>query len=129
MSQTFPGQRILNVLESEMKVQRGRVRKGLLPVRAHTIDKEVISIYHIEEVCGYRGTDPRVYYLSPWEFIMFWEVIRVPVPNTNSDDGLALSQWTGVAVPRGSMPRPGIHYVANDDALSEQRDYIALPKH
>ena len=25
---------------------------------------------------GFRGTHPSVYYLSPWEFVMWWEVVE-----------------------------------------------------
>ena len=60
---------------------------------------------------------------------MFWDVVRVLPPNNKADDGTVLSQWTGVALPRGLIPRPGTHYVINDSALSEQRDCVTLPKH
>ena len=83
-SVTFPGQRFVNLLESEMKGETKRLRKGVLPVRAEPVEKEVIRTYHLEELYGYRGRDERVYYLNPWEFMMFWDVHRVP---THGADG------------------------------------------
>ena len=31
-----------------------------------------IHLRCFEDFYGYRGQDPRVYYLSPWEFAMLW---------------------------------------------------------
>ena len=41
-------------------------------------------------VYGWRGTDPRVYYLSPWEFTSLWEVRRLQPPQGVPED---LSVW------------------------------------
>ena len=30
---------------------------------------------------GHRGEDPRVLYLSPFEFMMYWDAIRVETPH------------------------------------------------
>ena len=88
-----------------MKGDATRRRKGILPVRSEPVDKEVIRTYHLEELYGYRGQDARVYYLSPWEFLMFWEVQRVPSPKQSADDdsGNNISKWTGVKIPKGSL--------------------------
>ena len=40
----------------------------------------------LQEIYGHRGNDERVYYLSPWEFVMFWEVFRVPLPSRATED-------------------------------------------
>ena len=87
-----------------MKGDSTRRRKGILPVRSDPVEKEVIRTYHPEEVYGYRGRDERVYYLSPWEFIMFWVVERVPSPkrNTDDEDGHSISKWTGVKILKAS---------------------------
>ena len=62
---SFPGQRFLQVLDSELKAEASRVRRGVLPKRAALVQNETVSTYHIEEIYGYRGRDPRVYYLNP----------------------------------------------------------------
>ena len=104
MAQSFPGQRFIKLLESEMKGDSTRRRKGILPVRSDPVEKEVIRTYHLEELYGYRGRDERVYCLSPWEFLMFWEVQRVPSPKQSVDDedDNNISKWTGVKIPKGS---------------------------
>lgn len=89
---TFPGVRFVRLLESELNRTQTRVRHGFLPVRAEPVNKEMIRTYHLEEIYGYRGCDERVYRLSPWEFVMFWEVYRVPTPKAKSDDGLQVNR-------------------------------------
>ena len=42
------------------------------------------------DVYGWRGRDPRVYYLSPWEFTALWEVQRLQPPRGEATD---LSTW------------------------------------
>ena len=84
---SFPGLRLIRLLESEMKGDSARSRKGVLPVRSDPVEKEIIRTYHLEELYGYRGRDERVYYLSPCEFLMFWEVERVPSPKTMMTPG------------------------------------------
>ena len=127
MSVSFPGQRFINLLESEMKGEMKRLRQGVLPVRAETVEKEVIRTYHLEEIYGYRGQDERVYYLSPWEFVMFWEVHRVTSPNSDSNDDVQVSRWTGVKIQKGSIARAGTHYVINGKVLKDHPDYVMLP--
>ena len=108
MTKSFPGQRFVRLLESEMKRDPARSRKGVLPVRSDPVEKEEIRTYHLEELYGYRGCDERVYYLSPWEFLMFWEVQRVPSPKKSAEDEDAhsISKWTGVKIPKGSCVWP-----------------------
>ena len=115
------------LLEAEMKADGKRKRRGLLPVRAGPVGNEVIRKYHIEEIYGYRGRDERVYYLNPWEFTMYWEVLPVPSPNVKTDDGVAISQWTDVKFVKGSSPQPGIHYVINEEGLRGNEDIVIFP--
>ena len=42
------------------------------------------------DVYGWRGTDPRIYYLSPWEFTALWDVQRLQPPRGDATD---LSTW------------------------------------
>ena len=57
---------------------------------------------------------------------MFWEVMRVPKPNTLSEDGIALSRWTGVEIAKGSPALAGTHYVINEEALSSHPYDVVL---
>ena len=41
---------------------------------------------------GFRGQDPRVLFLCPFEFFMYWEIKRVPEPYR--DDCEKWSSWT-----------------------------------
>ena len=85
-TQTFPGKRFLSLLEAQLEAGQANRRKGVLPVRAAAVVKEEIRTHRLEEIYGYRGRDERVYYLSPWEFVMFWEVYRVPPPYHKWED-------------------------------------------
>ena len=46
------------------------------------------------EVYGWRGTDERVFHLSPWEFTKWWSVKKLQPPTKNAtEDGQGLSVW------------------------------------
>ncbi|CAL1144306.1 unnamed protein product, partial [Cladocopium goreaui] len=46
------------------------------------------------EVYGWRGTDARVFHLSPWEFIKWWSLKKLQPPTKNAtEDGQGLSVW------------------------------------
>ena len=46
------------------------------------------------EVYGWRGTDERVFHLSPWEFIKWWSLKKLQPPTKNAtEDGQGLSVW------------------------------------
>ena len=81
-TKNFPGAELLQVLEAEERGEAKRICRGRLPVRKAPVKSEELKAHHIEEVYGYRGRDPRVYYLSPWEFVMFWEVEELQPPRS-----------------------------------------------
>ena len=75
------GQGLLKVLE---KVERA-IRKGedivkIVPTDNKKASGKDIELRHFPDHYGYRGADPRVVYLSPWEFLMLWEVKPLPKP-------------------------------------------------
>ena len=46
------------------------------------------------EIYGWRGTDARVFHLSPWEFIKWWSLKKLQPPTKNAtEDGQGLSVW------------------------------------
>ena len=118
----------MDLFDAEMRRSAQRLRKGALPVRKTPIGDEIILKNHIEEIYGYRGKDPRVYYLNPWEFQMFWEVESVGNPRQRNNDGEVLSKWIpGVEVLPGMQAEPGRHYEIDADGLCGHHDYIVLP--
>ena len=42
---------------------------------------------------GWRGADPRVQYLSPWEFHMGWRPVRLEPPHLYYPDSTRLTNW------------------------------------
>ena len=86
------------------------------------------------ELYGWRGTDPRVYHLSPWEFMKWWELKRLQPPTT-SEEGAerGLSEWVpghaqSVAQPEAAMPAKswkfGEHYRWRDPLPAHLADNI-----
>ena len=46
------------------------------------------------ELYGWRGTDPRVYYLSPWEFVKWWRLKKLQPPAADgTGNECGLSAW------------------------------------
>ena len=58
-------------LEKEKTALQTWTRPKVLPVRQHDCGSAPITITHFEDVYGFRGPDPRVHLLSPWEFFMY----------------------------------------------------------
>jgi hypothetical protein len=73
MSKSFPGARLARreELERESTVMT-RASLRTVPAKSSNIAHgKDIYLRCFEDFYGYRGMDPRVYYLSPWEFTMF----------------------------------------------------------
>ena len=48
----------------------------------------------LSELYGWRGLDPRLYHLSPWEFVKWWTAKKLqPPPEHNTEDETILSEW------------------------------------
>eukprot|EP00435_Cladocopium_sp_Y103_P054372 s3057_g17.t1 len=62
----------------------------------HKVEKQTPRKLHfkVSELYGWRGADPRVYYLSPWEFVKWWDVKILQPPNTTQPQKQCLSEWT-----------------------------------
>ena len=70
MSQEFPGGQLVKRLEHESSEETERSVKKVVPVRKAAVGQAPIYVQNFEDLYGFRGDDPRVYYLSPWEFLM-----------------------------------------------------------
>lgn len=63
---------------------------------------------------AFRGADPRVYFLSPWEFTQHWQPVRIKSPHK----GYASTQWTEEA--NKLNPVAGQDFVFTDLALKHK---------
>ena len=84
---------------------------------------------------GYRGNDPRLYYLSPWEFTMWWEPVKLQPPvwyaamyattpmTTWTPDGLV--NYEAHRDDAALVLQPGVDYVPLEEHLCA--DEIAFP--
>ena len=65
MSAVFPGETYVKALNQEKSGQETRQFSKVLPVRKNDVGTERILVQPHAELYGYRGADPRVFYLSP----------------------------------------------------------------
>ena len=86
MSVTFPGGQLVQRLDDEMQRQEQRVMLKMLPSQKmqEKMSDDDVMLKHYPDLYGFRGKLPEnkdVYYLNPWEFLMLWDVQRLPPPN------------------------------------------------
>ena len=84
-SANFPGGQLVKRLDDEMNRIAERTAVKLLPVhvKSEKIGDDDLVLKHFPDLYGFRGYLPDyapVYYLNPWEFIMLWEIARLPRP-------------------------------------------------
>ena len=76
----FPGWQLVKRLEAEQKAQPIRENWKFLPGSGTTNTIETKWLRQFDDFYGFRGSNVNVFLLSPWEFVMYWEVLRLP-PN------------------------------------------------
>ena len=86
----FVGGQLVARLEAEMKrVAEQPVSKAVnAPRQGKRRPGEELVLRHFPDLYGYRGNLPEaaaVYYLNPWEFVMLWDVMRLPTPCLTED--------------------------------------------
>ena len=86
MSEAFPGGQLARRLEQECSCDEQRSVQKMLPVIKLTEESGPRMLRHFEDLYGYRGNNQYVYFLSPWEFHMFWEVLPLPKPGSKDCD-------------------------------------------
>ena len=114
----FWGKPYLDRLDSlqgakEVNVERCIPKKG-----ATSTYVDNVSLY------GFRGTDPRVYFMSPWEMIQWWKPVQLPKPSSNPEVA-SLTLWLDDA--DQTRAAPGLDYVVNDRLLQHE-DILVLPE-
>ena len=81
---------------------------------------------------GYRGSDPRIYYLNAWEWTKLWTRESLSAPNCYEEN--PRTQWTTAGTsyhasmlldPSLPPPKPRIHYVVIEPGPTEA--YITYP--
>lgn len=84
------------------------------------------------DIYGYRGRDPRVHYLSPYEFVSLWtaELLLPPCSSNNQDRTRWLSGGAAYYEDhrkdvQGSTLQPGVHYEVVPECASN--NLILLP--
>lgn len=83
-SHDFFGGLLLRRLESELSASGDRCVKKLLPSVPADQAPEELYLRCFDDIYGFRGNGQghsrQVYYLSPWEFLMWWECLPLPKP-------------------------------------------------
>ena len=127
-SDDFPGRQLVKRLEDEKSSKQSWTRSKVVPVRKGTCDNKPISLMHFEDIYGFRGPDPRVYFLNPWEFFMLWQVEKL-FPPSEKPKGLEKTRWIPGAPHTDKKGRslPGVHYVVQEEA--EGPNFVLFPKH
>ena len=80
----FVGSEWLNQLDGQ-----GEIRQKVETAKPYTTTVKLCEAY------GWRGTDLRVKFLSPWEFVKWWTVKKLQPPHANGigPTGHGLSEW------------------------------------
>ena len=96
-SQDFPGRQLVKRLEHERSEEEERSVNKVVPARKGAVGQVLIFVQRFEDIYCFRGNDAKVYYLSPWEFLMHWELeaLRPPSQRTSRQPGsMELTEWT-----------------------------------
>ena len=83
--QEFHGKFYLDYYDALQKPGEGKTRKVHMPRKGqYAIDFDEVSAY------GYRPPHPDLFYLSPWEFVQWYKVVRLREPSRE----YVWSKWT-----------------------------------
>ena len=113
----FYGIHYINRFDALAKEEKSVATSVVLPKIAsspHAVDQ--VSLY------GFRGMDPRVYYLSPWGFIQWWYPHRLRAPSKTYSS----TKWMPGSANKEEKPTPGIDFVLNEKKLAERNDIIVF---
>ncbi len=77
---TFPGSAYVRRIERECKVAATQEQRAFPQIDARNPAKKKIAIKDVDVLYGHRGTDPRVHFLSPYEFSRHCEIRLATYP-------------------------------------------------
>ena len=86
MEVSFRGGAFLSRLEAEMHGVGGEFARRIPTTRRPKSRPRYMSAALVDAY-GFRGSDQRVLYFSPFEFFMYWNIQRVPEPSRNDCNG------------------------------------------
>ena len=118
MEISFPGGDFLARLEAETNGIGAEFTRRVPTTRRPKSRARYMSAPYVDAY-GFRGTDLRVLYLSPFEFFMYWDVQRVPEPYQSNCNGWSV--WCEEGRDHYDIHKhdhdfkliPGKHYKAN----------------
>ena len=88
---SFPGGAFLSRLEAETNGVGDEMVRRIPKSKGPTSKYRYMSAPHVDAY-GFRGQNPQVLYLCPFEFFMYWDIRRVPEPYRSDCNGW--STWT-----------------------------------
>ena len=107
----------------------------MLQTRKRKTKGDEVELEPLVDLYGFRGSDPRVWYLNPWEFLMYWCPMQITHPGVDDARRTVLTRWTapGKAKWNQQLRRrepvdltPGVDYVVKAE-LAECADVVILP--
>lgn len=91
---SFPGGAFLAKLEAESHGVGGELVRRIPKSRGPKSSYRYMSAPHVDAY-GFRGQNPQVLYLSPFEFSMYWDIQRVPEPFRKDCNGWSVWSMEG----------------------------------
>ena len=107
MSVDFKGGVLLRRLEAETKHKVSRETLKVMPTMDGKVDEQWLR--HFDDLYGYRGKHPSVFFLNPWEFVSLWEVAPLDTTTSfpaNATDRIAYPKIPGKVLWMGSWDCP-----------------------
>jgi hypothetical protein len=99
-SATFPREAFLSLAEQRASLNPRVLEKGLLQARSREKHGDLaILMKKIGLIYGYRGTDPELQYLSPYEFIRYWRVSAIDLKKKPSKSTGVVKLFDAEVVP------------------------------
>ena len=138
-TQCFEGRRYLERLEWEIKRDAKQITWIHLPAHRKLSIHSNYALTPYAAAYGFRGRHPSVYYLSPWEFCMYVQVVKLWPPEHPANKEAELTRWTELGFAyfeehKSDDPPveliPGVHWKVIEPADNLRRkDYITYPSY
>ena len=97
---TFSGEAFLSLVEQRASTKADILTKGLLQARSKLLHGEcTVLLKRIGLLYGYRGNHSDLLYLSPWEFVRYWEVIPLAVGKKPGKSSTTVKSFDASRVP------------------------------
>ena len=94
-----------------------------MPCSKHQRNKHEVLLKQVDDLYGYRGPNPNLYWLNAWEFLMYWECL--PLPKATLITVSFSGEHQPLTIYRTVAHRDRDEWVINDNA--ESSDIIFYP--